>query len=103
MSSDSDKTLIYLLTLGIAAIFLIPELKKRLFPTTAAQTGQIFSNLGATTYPSTLTPKAEMVQYTDIMGTTTTYKFNQGDYDKLNLAQKILLNTKIVPVRWILG
>ena len=33
----------------------------------------------------------------------TTYSFAEGDYEKLNWAQKFLLSTKLVPTKWVLG
>jgi len=93
-----DETLLTLGVLAIGGFFLYKHLTKS--PTTTGATATTFQNLGyeTSTGTSLLTGK----EYAYIKSGDTTYRFAAGDYDKLNFAQKFLLNIG-APTRWILG
>ena len=93
-----DETLLVLGVVAVGGFFLYKYLTKT--PTTPSQTTNTFQNLGyqATTGTSLLTGK----EYSYVKTGNTTYRFAVGDYDKLNFAQKFLLNIG-TPARWVLG
>lgn len=95
---DSTKLII-----GVAAVagslYLIHKFTQA--PTSTGETVEKFDALGFNAYEK---GGAAYVQYQPLFSdTVTTYKFNEGDYDKLNFAQKLLLSTHIIPTSWILG
>ena len=93
-----DETLIVLGVLAVGGFFVYKYLTKT--PTTTAATTNIFSNLGyqASTGTSQLTGK----EYSYVKSGDTTYRLAVGDYDRLNFAQKFLLNIG-TPAKWVLG
>lgn len=53
-------------------------------------------------YESTLSPGSTVI-LAPTPGGTTSYMFGPGDWEKLNFAQKILLNIPGIPTNWVLG
>ena len=102
------KTILIVAGVLVGAYLLYTYTKK---PTSTGKTVAIFDNLGADkAYLSTSGLKDNtgappaFVQYKTGLSnnSVTTYKFNTGDYDKLNFAQKFLLNIRI-PAEYVLG
>jgi len=92
---------------AVGAIYFFPKIKALLFPTTTEETANKFSamrydaSVGAETGNAFLTVKNQ--DWNLFNKDVATYSFSQGDYDKLNFAQKFLLSTHIIPTSWILG
>lgn len=81
---------------GVAGFFVLKKLNLLVSPTTISQTVDKFSAMGYKSYQGEATGAAY------VRVGPTTYKFNKGDYDRLNWAQKFLLSTKLVPAKWVL-
>jgi hypothetical protein len=102
---DTVKTVIVVGGVAVGAYILYSILKPT---TTTAQTVDKFEAMGFNSYlsPSGLkdnTGAPPAFVQSKIDDTVTTYKFNTGDYDKLNFAQKFLLSTRLVPAEYVLG
>jgi len=95
---NGEKWLLYGVA-GIATYFLIKKFGNSLFPLSPQQTQDKFTAMNYASAISTIPNDRATFLYSG----DTTYRFNAGDYNKLNFAQKFLLGTHIVPVSWVLG
>lgn len=95
-----------LILIGAAAYLGYRFLENK--PSTPAGASNEFNAMG---YSAAVLPAASSLSgknnvtlsTTTITGGNVTYLFNKDEYSKLNWAQRIFLNTHIVPVSWVLG
>jgi len=104
-----DETVLVLVGVAVAGIAAYSLWKKMDAPWSTATGIQAVESAGMTTWTGTYNPGSTMVNAKDglFSGTNTTYKFNEGDFEKLNFAQKTLITIdKIIPgtflSRWAL-